>query len=160
MSTTTKKAQITFPTDTEMVITRRFEAPRDLVWRAYTEAEHIREWFGCDQMEMLEVTTDLRPGGRYRYLGKDADMEHPFAGEFLEVTAPERLVFTETYEPMPESEHRCELTFEDVDGATVLTERIIYPSTEARDGHVDSGMEHGVHQAYEGIERIAQRLAA
>lgn len=157
---TTKKAQITFPTDTEMVITRHFAAPRDLVWRAYTEPEHVREWFGCDMMEMTEVTSDVRPGGRYRYVGEAGGTEHPFAGEYLEVEAPRRLVFTETYENIPGSEHRCELTLEEVDDGTLLTERLVYPSKEARDGHVDSGLEHGVQQSYDGIERVAQRLAA
>lgn len=159
-STSPKKAQITFPTDTEMVITRHFSAPRELVWRAYTEAEHVREWFGCDMMKMLEVTSDVRPGGRYRYVGQDAQAEHPFSGEYLEVEAPQRLVFTETYENVPGSEHRCELTLEEVDDGTLLTERLVYPSREARDGHVDSGMEHGIQQSYDGIERIAQCLAA
>ena len=157
---TTQMAHITFPSETEMVVTRRFEAPRDLVWRAYTEAEHVREWFGCDQMEMTEVTSDVRPGGRYRYVGRDEQMEHPFSGKYLEVEAPRRLVFTETYENVPGSEHRCELTLEEVDGGTLLTERLVYPSQGARDGHVDSGMEHGLQQSYAGIERIAQRLAA
>ena len=157
---TTQKAQITFPTDTEMVITRTFAAPRELVWRAYTEAEHVREWFGCDMMKMLEVTSDVRPGGRYRYVGQDAQAEHPFSGEYLEVDPPHRLVFTETYENVPGSEHRCELTLEEVDDGTLLTERLVYPSREVRDGHVDSGMEHGIQQSYDGIEQIAQRLAA
>ena len=111
-------------------------------------------------MEMTEVTSDVRPSGRYRYVGRDAQAEHPFSGEYLEVDPPHRLVFTETYENVPGSEHRCELTLEEVDDGTLLTERLVYPSREARDGHVDSGMEHGIQQSYDGIERIARRLAA
>lgn len=109
---------------------------------------------------MTEVTSDVRPGGRYRYVGTAEQMEHAFSGEYLEVVAPERLVFTETYEAIPGSEHRCELTLEEADGATLLTERLVYPSREARDGHLESGMEEGMQASYDGIERIAQRLAA
>ncbi len=161
MNTTTKKASITFPSDTQLQITRDFAAPRDLVWLVYTTPEHIRSWFGCSMMEMAEVTSDFRVGGSYRYVGLMEGRENPFSGEFQEIAAPERLVFTETYEPIPGSTHTCEVTFEDLGGGrTRITELLTYSCVEARDGHVAAGMEWGVNESYDAIEQIAQRLAA
>lgn len=161
MSTTTKKAQITFPSETQLQITRDFDAPRDLVWLVYTSPEHIRAWFGCGMMQMAEVTSDFRVGGSYRYVGVMEGEQHPFSGEFEEIAEPERLVFTETYEPIPGSTHTCAVTFEDLGGGrSRITEDLTYSCVEARDGHVASGMEYGLNQSYDAIEQIAQRLAA
>src|ERR1700710_436100 len=98
MATTTNSAKVTLPSDTQILITREFDAPARLVWKAYTTPELIARWWGGHR-PVASAEVDLRVGGSYRYvLTADAGMEVAFHGEFREVSAPQRLVNTEVFE--------------------------------------------------------------
>ena len=144
----------------ELVWERIFDAPRELVWKALTEPERIARWWGPRKYETVVVQLDVRPGGRWRFINRNADGEHPFTGEFLEVVPPERFVWTFIYdvEPFNQGEHGDEThILEDLgDGRTRLTVRSRYPSTEALEGTIATGMIAG---GIETWDRLAEELA-
>jgi len=149
------RASITFPSDTELLITRSFAAPRDLVFAAWTTPEHVRQWYGCEIQSFTSCEIDLRVGGQWRYVLTMPDAgEHAFSGEFREIDRPGRLVYTERYEPLEGSEHLVTITFDEVDGRTTLRARNSYPCKEYRDGHVNSGMETGMNASLDALERL------
>lgn len=159
MATTTNgPATLTFPSDTELLITRTFNAPRDLVFAAWTKPEHVRNWYGGKGANMTTCEIDLRVGGQWRYVITAPDgTEHAFSGEFREIEAPHRLVQTERYEPIADSEHLVTATFEEADGRTTTRALCSYPSIAHRDGHVNSGMEPGMNATLDALE---EQLAA
>lgn len=157
----TVKAQVSYPSDTELVITREFAAPRELVFAAITQPEHIRHWYGMAEDGMLVCDVDLRVGGRWHYVlaGPPDGEDHSFSGEYLEIDPPERLVSTERYDNMPGAEYTVTVTLEEHDGVTTLRSHLTYPSKELRDGHADSGMEYGMNISYNRLEALLARLA-
>lgn len=147
--------------DTEVVITRRFAAPRHLVFAACSEPRHLVHWWGRRGSTLPVCEIDARPGGSYRFVERGADgVEHPFKGEYREVTPPERAVFTQIYDVPPLDQYvmTVDITLTEEDGGrgTLLTERLIFASREERDGAMGSGMAEG---AGESLERLAERLA-
>lgn len=150
---------LTTPSDRELVITRVFDAPRSLVFEAWTRPEHVRRWYGLRSMTTHVCEIDLRPGGRWRWGQRTDDgQEVVFSGEYREIVPPERIVYTEAFEQMPGSgEVLTTLTFDEHDGRTTLTSTSLWPSAEALAGAIESGMEYGVVETY---ERLAELLAA
>src|SRR5437868_1328619 len=110
MATTSGSAKVTLPADTQILITREFDAPRRLVWRTYTEPDLIRRWWAGDKGTVTSAEVDLRVGGRWRYvMAANAGFEVAFHGEFREVAAPERLVNTEAFEGIPDPDANAAL---------------------------------------------------
>lgn len=151
-------ANLTLPSDREIVITRDFHAPRRLVFDAWSNREQVPRWYGCREFTMTACEIDLREGGRWRWalLAPDGVL-HTFSGEYREIVRPERLVFTERYEPVPGSDHVVALSFEERAGATpitTMTQRMLYPSSVQRDGHLQSGMERGLQDTLRRLDEL------
>jgi uncharacterized protein YndB with AHSA1/START domain len=146
------------PGKQEIVMTRTFDAPRDLVFKTMTDPNLIPRWWGPRYLTTTVDEMDLRPGGRWRYLQRDPQgNEHAFHGVYHDITAPERLVFTFEYEGVPGHVLLDTVTLEEVDGKTRLTDQSVFQSVADRDGMVQSGMESG---ATEMMERLEELLAA
>jgi uncharacterized protein YndB with AHSA1/START domain len=149
---------VTLPTDRELVITAVLDAPRDLVFEATTNPEHVKRWWGIRRTTMLVCEIDLRPGGAWRYVLRDNETgrEDAFSGVYREIVPPERMVYTEGWEAMPGHDYLVTATLTQKDGKTTLTSRLQYKSVEDRDGHVQSGMESGMRETY---DRLGEHLA-
>jgi uncharacterized protein YndB with AHSA1/START domain len=158
--TSERKATVTLPTDEQILITREFDAPRHLVFRAWTEPDLIRRWWHADRGEVTSIDVDLRVGGTWRYvMVARGDFEVGFHGEYREIVPDERLVHTEVYEGMPKGEAVTSLTFEDTPGGgTLVTMLVLHSSQEHRDAHVNSGMEDGLQDALRLLEQVATSL--
>ena len=148
------------PSDTEVVATRVFDAPRELVWDAFTKPEHVQQWLlGPDGWEMPICEIDLRPGGAYRYGWAEAGTgANPFelSGRFQEVDRPSRIVHTEQFMGEgPEAVVTLELTEED--GGTRMTTTMSYPSKEVRDQVLATGMTDGAGKSYDRLADYLRR---
>lgn len=158
--TTTNTAKVTLPTDTQIVITREFEAPRHLVYRAYTTPELIKRWWSGERGEVISAEVDLRPGGAWRYvMVANGGFEVGFHGEYQEIVPNERIVATEVFEGMPDAHALTTTTFTETDGRTTLTTLVQHSSQEHRDAHINSGMEGGMQEAMNHLEQVARSLA-
>jgi uncharacterized protein YndB with AHSA1/START domain len=156
---TSRGATVTLPTDEQILITREFEAPKDLVYRAWTEPGLVGRWWGGERGEVTIVEVDLRVGGTWRcVMVTDDGSEVAFYGEYREVVPDERIVSTEVYEGVPEAEALNTVTFAETDGRTILTLLVEHASKEARDAHIASGMEVGVREGMDLLERVALSL--
>lgn len=144
--------------DLEIVMTRVFNAPSDLVFRVHTEADHIRKWWGQRNSTITECHLDARDGGTWRFVIDEADgSRNVFYGDFREVKAPERIVWTFTWEPMPDNVSVETLKFQDVgDGTTRLVATSVFDSQEARDSMIEHGMEAGARETW---GRLGEHLA-
>ena len=159
METTSRKATVTLPTDEQILITREFDAPRELVFKAWTTPELVRRWWHANRGEMTVAEIDLRVGGRWRYVMVAEDgFEVAFHGEYREIVPNERLVSTEVYEAAPDAEAVDTLTLTEADGRTTLTLLVQHASKEHRDAHIESGMEDGLQDALDLLERLAASL--
>ena len=151
--------QVTTPSDREIVLTRAFDAPRELVFEAWTNPEHVRHWWGLRESTMLLCEADVRQGGSWRYVTTAEDgAEVPFTGVYQEVTPPERLVYTEMYdvEPFNSGDPAVNtVTFTPEEGGTLVTVTTVYPSKEVRDFVLSTGMEAGAAESY---DRLAEHL--
>ena len=148
---------VTTPSDLEIVLTRVFDAPRELVFEAHTSCEHLKHWWGPRRYELTACDLDFRPGGAWRFVQRGSDgEEHAFRGEFREIVPPERIVWTFEYEGMPGHVSVETLTLEDIGGKTLLTARAVYDSVEDRDAMLQSGMEEGAAETW---DRLAAYLA-
>ena len=157
-------AVITLPSNTEILITRAFDSPADLVFQAYTTPELVKRWWGFETSEWLVCDIDLRVGGRWRYVVRDRDMEVAFHGEYREIAAPHRLVTTEVYEgaPVPDPDAAGTLnvvTLDEADGVTTMTALVQAPSQDVRDAIIQSGMESGMQVSYNRLEDIVRPSA-
>ena len=157
------KMKVTLPSDREIVLTRVFNAPRELVFEAYTEPEHVRNWWGPRNSTKVRFEAEVRPGGSYRYviLSGDGD-EVPFTGVYQEVTPPERLVYTEIYDVVPFNSGDPALntvTFTDEAGKTLVTVTTVYPTKEVRDFVLTTGVEGGAAESYDRLEELLIDLA-
>jgi uncharacterized protein YndB with AHSA1/START domain len=150
---------LTLPSDREIVMTRVFDAPRELVWKAYTDPEAIPQWWGPRRHATTVDKMDVRPGGAWRYVSRDADgNEYAFRGEYREVVPPERLVATFEFEPLPGHVSVETLTLVEHDGKTTLTNTSVFDSVEDRDGMLQSGMEEGVRETYDRLAEYLETL--
>ncbi len=152
-------AVVTLPTDTQILITRDFNAPRHLVYQAWTTPELVKRWWSANRGEVTVADVDLRVGGRWRWvIVTDEGVEVGFHGEYRELIPNERIVYTEVYEGMPEGEAVNTLTFTEQDGRTTLTILVQHTSQEHRDAHINSGMEAGMQDALDLLEQVARSL--
>jgi uncharacterized protein YndB with AHSA1/START domain len=158
-------AEVTLPTDEEILITREFDAPRHLVYRAYTTPELVKRWWSGRRGEMTVAEIDLRVGGAWRYvMTANGGFEVAFHGEFREVVPNQRLVTTEVYEmpdaePLPAADEPLNVvTFAEADGRTTLTVLVQCTSKEMRDTIIDSGMEAGMQEGMDLLEEVAISL--
>ena len=159
-SATARQATVSYPSDTELVITRDFRAPRTLVFDAITQPEHVRGWYGMSPDGMLVCDIDFRVGGGWHYVlaGEPGGPDHSFSGTYLEISPPERLVCTEGYDNIPGAVYTVTITLTENAGVTTLTSHLQYPSTEQRSGHVDAGMEYGMNLSYNRLEDLLTQL--
>jgi uncharacterized protein YndB with AHSA1/START domain len=155
-------ATVTLPGDTQILITREFDAPRHLVYKAWTTPELVKRWWHANRGEMTVAEIDLRVGGRWRYVLVMPDgMEAGFHGEYREIVPDERLVSTEAYEGIPDADAHAALdtlTLVEVDGRTTMTVLVEHRTKEGRDAHIESGMEAGMQDALDRLEEVALSL--
>jgi uncharacterized protein YndB with AHSA1/START domain len=157
--TSSGTATVTLPTDEQILITREFDAPKDLVYRAWTTPDLVRRWWSAERGEMTIAEIDLRVGGVWRYVMlAEGGFEVAFHGEYREIVPNERIVSTEVYEGMPEGEALDTLTLTEVDGRTTLTLLVEHTSKDHRDAHINSGMEAGMQEAMDLLEQVAVSL--
>ena len=162
-ATSSGRATVTLPTDEQILITREFDAPPRLVFRAWTTPELLRRWWHAKRGEVTVAENDLRVGGRWRSAMVTEDgVEVAFHGEFREIVPDERIVSTEVYEGVPDAEAGAvvnTITFEDVGGGrTLLTNLVQAPTREVRDAIIASGMEAGLQDALDLLEEVAVSL--
>jgi uncharacterized protein YndB with AHSA1/START domain len=157
--TSSGTAVVTLPSDDQILITREFDAPKHLVYRAWTTPELVKRWWNAKRGEVTIAEIDLRVGGRWRYaMVTDGGVEVAFHGEYREIVPNERIVSTEVYEGMPEAETVNTATFTEEDGLSTLTILVEHASKEHRDAHIDSGMEAGLQDALDLLEQVAISL--
>jgi uncharacterized protein YndB with AHSA1/START domain len=158
---TTGTATVTLPSDEQILITREFDAPRHLVYKAWTTPELVKQWWCGQRGEMTSAEIDLRVGGTWRYvMVAGGGHEVAFHGEFREIVPNERIVNTEVYET-PETEDDPAIntvTFTEEGGRTTLTVLTEVSSREIRDIIIDSGMEGGMQEGMDLLEQVAIAL--
>ena len=156
---------VTLPTDEQILITREFDAPRHLVYRAWTTPELVKRWWHANRGEATIAEIDLRVGGKWRYvMVTDDGIEVGFHGEYREIVPGERIVSTEIYEGLPEGVSEEEAatvntaTFTEANGRTMVTLLVQATSKISRDAIIDSGMEAGLQDALDLLEQTAISL--
>jgi uncharacterized protein YndB with AHSA1/START domain len=157
-----RRADITTPSEREIRVERVFDAPRERVFAVYTDPGLAPEWWGPHGTTTIVDVMDVRPGGAWRFVSRDADgSETAFRGTYREVTPPERIVQTFEWEGMPGHVSVETATFEALAGdRTKVTTVSIFHTTEERDGMLASGMEGGLNETYERLDEVLARLAA
>ena len=163
--TSSGSATVTLPTDEQILITREFDAPKHLVYKAFTTPELVKRWWHANRGEATIAEIDLRAGGKWRYvMVTDDGIEVGFHGEYREIVPGERIVSTEIYEGLPEGvsdEDAATVntaTFADADGRTTLTILVQTANKVSRDAIIDSGMEDGLQDAMNLAEQVASSL--
>jgi len=157
--TASRKAKVAFPADDQILITREFDAPKELVYKAWTTPELVRRWWSAKRGEVAVAEIDLRVGGTWRYvMVADGGIEVAFHGEYREIVPNERLVSTEVYEGMPDAEALDTLTLSESEGRTTMTILVQHATKEHRDAHIESGMEDGMQDALDLLEQVAVSL--
>jgi len=154
--------KVSTPSDREITLTRLFDAPRALVFEAMTRPEHIKRWWGIlgEGYSVPVCEVDLRVGGAWKYTTAFATGHCTFYGTYKEVNPPERVVFTEIFEPFPDSGSVVTATFTEEGGKTRLTVVAEYPSKDVRDTVIATGMEKGAAISYDRLEDVVAELAA
>jgi len=149
--------KVTTPTDREIVMTRVFDAPRSMVFDAFSKPELLKRWFGPRGWSLVVCDVDLRVGGGFRFVMRGPDgKEMGMRGVYREIVAPERSVHMESFDDYP-GESQVTAVFVEQGGKTTLTATVLYPSQEVRDAVIKSGMEHGVAECY---DKLAELLAS
>lgn len=158
--TSSGTAVVTLPNDTQILISREFDAPRHLVYRAWTTPELIKRWWNANRGEVTIAEVDLRVGGSWRFaMVADGGFEVAFHGEYREIVPDERLVFTEVYEGMPDAEPALNaMTLTEQSGRTTLAILVEHANRQNRDAQMDSGMEAGMQDALTLLEQVAVSL--
>ena len=157
--TSSRKATVTLPGETQILIEREFDAPAHLVFKAYTTPELVRRWWHANRGEMTLCEIDLRVGGGWRYvMAACSGPEVGFHGEYQEIVPNERIVSTEVFEGAPDAPALGTVTFTETDGRTTLSILVEHSSQENRDAHINSGMELGLHDAMDLLEGVAASL--
>ena len=145
----------------QVLASREFDAPRDLVYRAYTEPELLKQWLGPRKYTMTIEQFELRDGGRWRYIhADDAGNSFGFHGVFHGMPSPDGMVQTFEYEGAPGNVSMDTVTFEEHDGKTTVRTNSLFQSVAARDMMVDSGMADGMSEGYDRLDEVLAKLAA
>jgi uncharacterized protein YndB with AHSA1/START domain len=151
------RATITKPADREIRIERVFNAPRELVWQAFTDPELTAQWWGRGNKLVIE-RMEVERGGHWRFVEHSPDGVHGFEGRYREVIPPERLVYTFEWDGMPGHVVVETVIFEDMgDGRTKVLNTSLFHTSEERDGMLDSGMEQGLNESYAALDRLLAR---
>ena len=160
--TSSGSAKLTFPSDTQINISREFAAPKHLVYKAITTPEIVKRWWNAKRGEVTVAEIDLRVGGKWRYVmvapTPEGDMEVAFHGEYREIVPNERIVSTEAFEGVPDPDDNATvntMTLTETDGRTTINVLVDCPSPEVRNAIVESGMEAGLQDAYDLLEEVA-----
>jgi uncharacterized protein YndB with AHSA1/START domain len=158
--TSSGKAVVTLPADDQILITREFDAPAHLVWRACTEPDLVRRWWSGKRGEMSVCEIDLRVGGEWRYAmtADSSGAEVAFYGEYREIVPNEKIVSTEVFEPFPDDGALTTMTLTEHDGRTTLSTLVEHQTQQARDMHINSGMEGGMNESFDKLEQVAISL--
>ena len=150
---------VSTPKDLEIVMTRKFNAARDLVFEAHSSCEHMKHWWGPRRYEIASCDMDFRPGGAWRIVHRGSDgQEFGFRGEFRDIVRPERITWTFEFEPMAGHISVQTVKFEEQDGKTLVTTTSQFDSVQDRDGMLQSGMEQGLNQSYAALDRLLATL--
>lgn len=155
-------AVVTLPTDTQILITRDFNAPKHLVYQAWTTPELVKRWWSAQRGTVTVADVDLRVGGTWRWvMVTDDGFEVAFHGEYRELIPNERIVCTEVYEGFPEADAESlnTMTFTETNGRTTLTLLVQHAHQAHRDAHINSGMEAGMQDAMDLLEQVAISLS-
>jgi uncharacterized protein YndB with AHSA1/START domain len=152
-------AAVTFPGDTQIMITREFDAPRHLVYTAWTTPELIEQWWSGDRGKVTLAEVDLRDGGTWRYdvTGQDGS-EVTFHGVYREILPDERIIWTEMYKGMPEAGAVNTATFDDQGGRTALMLLVQHANVDYRAAHIESGVEASMQEAMDRLEQVVVSL--
>lgn len=150
--------KVTTPTDREVMMTRVFDAPRRLVYEAFTKPELLKRWFGPRGWSLVVCESDLRVGGAWRFVLRGPDgQEMGMRGVYKELSPPDRSVHTESFDGYP-GESVVTMDLAEHDGKTTFTATVLYPSKEVRDAVVQSGMEHGAAESYDRLAELLPSL--
>lgn len=156
-----RMAVVTTPSDLEIRSERIFDAPRERVFAAWTDAELIPQWWGLRSTTTVVDELDVRVGGAWRFVERMEDgSEVGFRGSYREVGPPERLAYSFEWEGMPGHVSVDILTFEDLDGRTRLTARTLFHTIEDRDGMIEAGMEKGMNETFDQLDELLAKDAA
>ncbi len=148
--------KVTLPSDREILLTRVFDAPRELVFEAFSKPELLKRWFGPRGWSLVVCEVDLRVGGGFRFVLRGPEgREMGMRGLYKEIQPPERSVHMESYDDYP-GESQVTSVFTERDGKTTLNATVLYPSKEVRDIVIQTGMEHGAAESY---DKLAEMLA-
>jgi uncharacterized protein YndB with AHSA1/START domain len=149
--------KVTTPTDREIVLTRVFDAPRGMVFDAFSKPELLKRWFGPRGWSLVVCEVDLKVGGGFRFVLRGPDgKEMGMRGVYREIVPPERSVHMESFDDYP-GESQVTAVFVEHEGKTTLTATVLYPSREVRDIVIKTGMEHGAAESY---DKLAELLAS
>ncbi|HXT70537.1 MAG TPA: SRPBCC family protein [Vicinamibacterales bacterium] len=153
--------KVSTPEERTIVLTRVFDAPRDLVFEAMTRPEHIRRWWGQlgDGYSVPVCEVDFRVGGKWRFVNQHPKGQAEFYGEYREIAPPGKVVFTEIFAPFPDAASVVSAILTEENGRTRLTATCTYPSAEVRDMVLKTGMEKGAALSYDRLEEVALELA-
>ena len=152
-------AVVTLPTDTQIQITRVFDAPAAIVFEAWTTPDLVRRWWGTPEHPLTVCDIDLRVGGDWRYAMDMDGAELGWHGTYQAIDEPRRLVSSEVFEGYPDGEAVDTLTLDEADGTTTLTVVVQHRSKENRDGHIASGMEAGMQRALDQLDTLTVELS-
>ena len=152
-----RKAVVTLPSDTQILITREFDAPRHLVYQAWTTPELIKRWWNAKRGEVTIAEVDLRVGGKWRWVMiAHGEFEVAFHGVYRELVPNERIVSTEGFEGFPDAEAVNTMTLTEVEGRTTMRVLVQHQLKAHRDAHIESGMEAGMQDAFDLMEEVAR----
>jgi uncharacterized protein YndB with AHSA1/START domain len=152
------KATVSTPTDREIHIERVFDAPRDLVWRAFTEPDLVKQWWGRGNQLIIEKM-EVKRGGHWRFVEHSAEGVHGFEGRYREVTPKDRIVQTFEWDGMPGHTVLETVVFEDLgNGRTKVVNTSLFFTSDERDGMLSSGMEQGLNESYQALDRLLATL--
>ncbi len=147
------------PGKQEVIMTREFNAPRELVFKAMTDPVLVPKWWGSNSTTTIVDQMDVRMGGIWRYVSRDDDgNEYAMRGVYHEIIAPERMVYTFEWEGMPGHIVLETVTFEERDGKTLITDAAVFQSLADRDGMVESGMAEGAAETWDRLEELLKTL--
>ena len=155
----TEKLQITTPSEREVIMTRVFDAPRELVFAAWTRPDLLPRWLDANGRALAVCEIDLRPGGAIHFVWRGAGKKDVgLRGTYREITAPERLVHTEAWEDWPAGEVTVTTLFTERDGKTTLSGTMLFPSQEVRDAVLKAGMARGAGESYDKLDILLAAL--
>ena len=152
--------KVTTPSDREIVLTRVFDAPRNLVFDAFTKPELLKRWFGPRGWSLVVCEVDLKVGGTFRFVLRGPDgTDMGMRGVYREIVPPERSVHMESFDDYP-GESRVTTVLVEQGGKTTLTATVLYASQEIRDAVINSGMEHGAAESYDKLAELLVTMLA